>query len=428
MTDKLKAVVDMVPPELWMPSEWILSAGLLLLALLVHRSLRKKASKTGNSDSAFVKLAGRFHNTLAPLLLCTLLLISTSLWRALELEPRVLDFFLRVAALWLGICFVTSLSGRSWGGWFAVGALVLFAVLSFAGIWEHVTNILNSPRYALPLGKIKLTPYRILNAVFVFILLFWLVRALVQPFEHFLKKKGQLAPSNRNLIVQLVRIVAYSTIFLIFLNVLGIELTTLTVLGGAIGVGIGFGLQKITSNFISGIILLFERSVEEGDLVELSDGTFGFVRHTGARYTLVETFDTKEIMTPNEDFITQRVVNWTYSSSQGRVEIPVGVSYDSDIKKAQECMLEAALEHPRCSKAPEPVCYLREFGNSSVNFILFFWVDDVREGRYLPQSEVMFTIWDKFKESGIRIPFPQRDLHIISGKMSTESTNAENEA
>ena len=120
--------------------------------------------------------------------------------------------------------------------------------------------------------------------------------------------------------------------FLFSLDLIGLDIMTFTVFSGAVGIGIGFGLQKVTSNFISGLILLFEKSIEQDDLIELNDGTYGFVQHTGARYTLIETFDGKEIMIPNEDFITNRVINWTYSNSNGRVDIELGVSYNSDLE------------------------------------------------------------------------------------------------
>ena len=147
-------------------------------------------------------------------------------------------------------------------------------------------------------------------------------------------------------------------------------------------------------------------------MVELSDGTVGFVRHTGARYTLVETFENREIMIPNEDFITNRVTNWTFTNSKGRIDINIGVSYGSDLDKVYKLILEAAEENPNCSKDPKPECYLREFGDSSVNFLLYFWVDDIIKGKNRPRSEILFTIWRKFKEHNVEIPFPQRDLHI----------------
>ena len=202
---------------------------------------------------------------------------------------------------------------------------------------------------------------------------------------------------------------------------IGLDLTTLTVFGGALGIGLGFGLQKIASNFISGLILLLERSVEQDDLIELPDGTSGFVRRSSARYTLIETFDGKEILIPNEDFITNRVTNWTLSSTKARIQINLGVAYGSDIEQAQELILQAAREHPRCIEDPEPQCFLLNFGDSSVDFTLLFWVENVVDGRWAPQSEVMFAIWRKFREHGIEIPFPQRDLHIKSGEMKTDA-------
>ena len=187
---------------------------------------------------------------------------------------------------------------------------------------------------------------------------------------------------------------------------------SLTILSGAIGIGLGFGLQKITSNFISGLILLAEKSMEVGDLVELSAGEMGIVRRMGARYTLIETFDSKEIMIPNEDFITSRVINWTFTNRQGRVEIFVGVSYDSDLELAKSLIIEAAKSHPRCSKKPEPQCYITQFADSSVNFLLYFWVDDVTQGRLDAKSDVYMAIWKAFREHKITIPFPQSDVLI----------------
>jgi len=202
-----------------------------------------------------------------------------------------------------------------------------------------------------------------------------------------------------------------------------IDLTTLKIFSGALGIGLGFGLQKIASNFISGIILLMEKSVEQDDLVEMGDGTTGFIRRSSARFTVIETFDGKEVMVPNEDFITNRVVNWTYSDTKGRIEIPIGVAYGSDIQKAHDLILEAATENPLCISDPAPFCYLRNFGDSSVDFILHLWIADVTGGRWKTQSQVMFEIWRKFKANEIEIPFPQRDLHLKSSDVSITSNH-----
>jgi small-conductance mechanosensitive channel len=300
--------------------------------------------------------------------------------------------------------------------------LVLFA-LGSAGYFEVASEYLDKDELTLKIGEYKFSAYNVLHAVLTIALIFW-VTAIISDFAE--KKIGsikKMRAANRTLTLKIVHIALYSVAFLFTLDVIGIDLTTLTVFSGALGIGIGFGLQKISSNFISGLILLLEKSVEQDDLIELSDGTFGFVRKASARYTLIETFDGKEILVPNEDLITSRVTNWTFTNNKGRVEIHLGVSYGSDIEKARELILEAAKEHPRCIEETEPKCFLRNFGDSSVDFILHFWVANVAEGRWEPQSEVMFAIWDKFKKNKIEIPFPQRDLHLKTPDMIKVKSN-----
>ncbi|MFC4347546.1 mechanosensitive ion channel family protein [Kordiimonas lipolytica] len=298
-----------------------------------------------------------------------------------------------------------------------MGALI---AASYMGYLAPVEELLDSEKLTFRFIDFAVSPYKILKALTVVILFMWLASVLSDQFEKRMIKITSIRSSNRELITKAVTLIIYFLATVVALDIMGIDLTALTVIGGAIGIGVGFGLQKITSNFISGIILLAEKSVELDDLVELSDGTQGFVRHAGARYTLVETFDGKEVMVPNEDFITNRVINWTLTNTKGRVEIAVGVAYGSDLDKVKEILLEAASEHPRCSAEPKPQCFLDEFGDSSINFSLYFWVDDVTEGRREPKSDVQFAIWRKFQAAGVEIPFPQRDLHIKSGALPAE--------
>jgi small-conductance mechanosensitive channel len=308
--------------------------------------------------------------------------------------------------------------------WLLLLLAAAFMALGFMDYLKPIEAFLSEERFAFRVGAMRVTLYMVLEGLVTLIALFWLTGIISEFGEQRLRAIKGIRASNRALIIKAFQILVYFIAALIMLEVLGIDLTTLTVFSGAIGIGIGFGLQKITSNFISGLILLFEKSVEHDDLIELEDGTFGFIRHTGARYTLMETFDGKEIMIPNEDFITSRVTNWTFSSTRGRVEIVIGVSYDSDIEQARELMLEAAIEHPRSIADPEPVCFLREFADSSVNFLLYFWVEDVTLGRYEPKSDVMRAIWKKFKEHQIVIPFPQRDLHLKTSLPVQEAQHA----
>ena len=245
-------------------------------------------------------------------------------------------------------------------------------------------------------------------------MLFWIASILSDIGQRGISRLKKLKAIDNTLILRFYQIFVYFITFLVFMDLMNIDLTALAVFGGALAVGIGLGLQKVSSNFLSGIILLFEKSLRKNDLVELN-GAYGFVRYVGARYTLIETLEGREISVPNEDFMTNKVTNWTYSSPKGRVEIQVGVSYSSDLDKVQQVLLKAAKENPFCIEDPEPACYLREYGDSAVQFVLFFWVANVADGLFKIKSEVMFNVWRKFHEEGIVIPFPQRDLHIKSG-------------
>ena len=301
---------------------------------------------------------------------------------------------------------------------FLLLAFVLFFFsLEFLPFLSPIKNFLAADSLSISIGESNFSAYLIIQGVLIIATLLWVTGLLSDIAAKFVKKIPGINSNNRNLITKALQILIYFIAFQIGMNFLGIDLTALAVFSGALGIGIGFGLQKITSNFISGIIILFEKTVQNDDLIELNDGTLGFLRNTGSRASLIETFDGKEVMVPNEDLITNRVINYTHSNKKARIKISIGVSYDCDIKKAQTLILEAAKEHPRTTKTPQALCFLEEFADSSVNFILLFWVNDVVEGRYGPRSDVLFSIWNKFKDNGIEIPYPQRDIHIRDGKV-----------
>jgi small-conductance mechanosensitive channel len=183
------------------------------------------------------------------------------------------------------------------------------------------------------------------------------------------------------------------------------------VFGGALGVGVGFGLQKVTSNFVSGVILLLDRSVRPGDVISVGQ-TYGWVGSLGARYVSVVTRDGTEYLIPNEDVITHQVVNWSHSSDQVRLRLQVAVSYDADVRQARALCLEAAAETPRVLAQPAPVCVLLGFAASAIELELRIWISDPRNGVGNVKSDVLLLIWDKFRANGIQFPYPQRDLHL----------------
>lgn len=302
----------------------------------------------------------------------------------------------------------------SWLKWIVFILLAGTIILESTGSFQSFQNRLDTETLSFALGEYRISLYAFIRSLLIVTLVFWTANLITDLISERIARLSKVRATNRELIKKILQIATYLIAFFFTLDFLGIDLTTLTMFSGALGIGLGFGLQKIASNFISGLILLMEKSIEQDDLVDVGNGAIGFVRKASARFTLVETFDGKEIMIPNEDFITNRVTNWTYSNSNGRVEIAIGVAYGSDLERVMGILLEAAREHPDCVENPEPSCYLREFGDSSVNFILHFWIADVSKGRWRPKSEVMMSIWRKFKQHGIEIPFPQRDLHLKS--------------
>ncbi len=263
------------------------------------------------------------------------------------------------------------------------------------------------------IGHATFNLYTIVKGIASIVVLLWLSGLAIRLVDSRLKRVTHMRASNRTLILKMFQILLYCFVFLCGMQLLGISLTALSVFGGAVGVGLGFGLQKIASNFVSGIILLFEKSIEVGDLIELSDGTTGFVRQTNARYTLLETPDGRDILIPNEEFINHRVTSWTHSNKLARTQISISVGYDSDIELARKLMLDAAHAHPKYSNLRPSRCVLNSFGDNGIELYLHFWITDITDGRLEPKSDVMLAILQAFKANNIAIPYPQREVRVI---------------
>lgn len=274
------------------------------------------------------------------------------------------------------------------------------------------------------LGNITLNPYVIIKSMAVIALLIWLASVATKLMDRRLRRIKGMRTSNRALILKLFQIVLYCFIFVLGMQLMGISLAALSVFGGALGVGLGFGLQKIASNFISGIILLFEKSVEANDVIELADSTIGTVKRTRARYTLLETQDGREVLIPNEEFISQRVISWTHSDKHARVDISITIAYDSDFELARRLMLEAADQHPKHVKTRPSVCVLHAFRDHGVELHLYFWILSIIDGRMEPKGEVMQAILRAFKQQGITIPYPQRELRVTNVTPTSDGVSA----
>jgi len=292
-----------------------------------------------------------------------------------------------------------------------IGVIALaVALLGYFDLLDPVRKVLESDRLTFKVGTAEVSFYSILSGMFGIVFLLWTASLVSGIVEKSIGRMIWLEANNRALLTKALQVVLYFVLFMVTLDLLGIDLTAFAVFGGALGVGLGLGLQKVTANFISGIILLVEKSVKNGDLVDLGAGISGIVRHTGTRYTLIDTGDGRDIMVPNDDFISNRVTNWTYSSKGVQIEIRVNIAYGADIDLAQKLMLAAASQHPCCSRFRPVSCYLQEFAGEGISFALSFWIEDIIcDGRVKPRSEVMLAIVRAFKENGIEMVAPKRE-------------------
>jgi len=242
-------------------------------------------------------------------------------------------------------------------------------------------------------------------------LFLWLATLLARVVENRLGRLSELSPAMQVLTSKLVRFALITLATVLALGAVGIDLTAFAVFSGAVGVGIGLGLQKVVANLVSGVILLIDRSIKPGDVIEM-DGSYGWITSLNARYVSLATREGKEILIPNEDLITGRVTNWSFSSDLIRLHVLLGVSYEADLHLAMRLAVEAAAEVSRSLDVPNPACLLKEFGDSAVNLEVRFWIRDPANGTANVRSEVMLRIWDLFHEHGVAFSSPQRELTL----------------
>ncbi len=294
-----------------------------------------------------------------------------------------------------------------------------YVALPIAGIYvlgllDPVLAILATNGIAM--GKINFSFLAIARALVAGSVLFWLGRWSADHGTNYIRAQETIRVPTRELAAKAFELGIFAVVGLVLLNIMGLDLSALALLGGAVGVGLGFGLQKIASNFISGIILLLEGQATVGDFVELDGGESGTIIKMGARATILETFDGKWIVVPNEDFIISRITNWSDAGSGNRYEVEFSVSYDTDINLIPKLITEAVKKHPAVLLDPEePDCELRGFGDSGVDFGVEFWVEGIDDGKNKYTSEVRFLIWNALKAADIEIPFPQREVRYRDG-------------
>jgi potassium-dependent mechanosensitive channel len=295
--------------------------------------------------------------------------------------------------------------------------IVAFVASSLLAAWKLYVVPMEALQafftFGITLGGQKITVGLVLVAAVILygaFVLSWGLQSLL--LENVLSRRQMDAGAR----ISIARLVHYALVlvgFLIALSALGFELKNVTIIGGALGVGIGFGMQTIVNNFVCGLILLFERPIKVGDVIQLTDGQQGRVLNLGLRATTIQTFDRAEIVVPNSDLIAGQVVNWTLGDRSIRLTIPVGVAYGSDVETVMRVLMEVAAQNPRVLKDPKPMVLFLSFGDSSLNFQLRAWILDFNDRRII-QSELVCEIDRRFRAENLEIPFPQRDIHLRS--------------
>ena len=340
--------------------------------------------------------------------LLLLVIVSVYPWR--EFAGIPLGLALGASTALVAHQLLRGLGIPRWASWTV--ALILFVALfsrALGGL-DAISNTLDL--IGFPVGHRRFSLLSLVQIVIVAVALIAVVRLANRVIGHSISRSKALDPTQKLLGQKIASIAIVIAAFFIGTDLLSIDLTAFAVFSGAFGLAIGFGLQKTIGNLIAGIILLMDRSIKPGDVIVVADKEVGWVNKIGVRAVSVITRDGKEHLIPNENLMTQEVENWSYSDRNVRVRIPVGVSYDCDIKLAQQLMLRAAMESPRVLKTPKPNVWLAAFGDNAVEHEILAWISDPEGGLGNVRSDVLNRLWWMFKEHDIGIPYPQRDVHI----------------
>jgi small-conductance mechanosensitive channel len=425
ITDFLRAAAGSAGAEVTSP--WFyLQLGLVLAAAGV-------AFGAGTAVRARIDIAALALDWPAPLRLFMRVLVGsaatavfaavTALARAVMLASTAPNrsYLLSVAAnlafAWLIIRVVTSVIRNQFLVRLVSLSAWLVAALSILGQLEPTIDALDS--VSIVLGGLRLTPLLLIKLGVLLVVALWLSNIASNFAEARITRSSDLTPSIQVLLVKMIRLGLMIFAVAVVMGAVGINLSALAIFSGAAGVGIGFGLQKIVANFISGIILLADKSVKPGDLVTIGDSS-GRISAMKTRYISVAAGDGREFLIPNEDLVTQKVTNWTYTDKNTLVKVNFGTNYDADPRLVCKLAAEIAAAAPRATKDKPPNCILVEFAEAGMKFSLTFWIPDP-DGMDNVKSEVMLSLWDVFKREGIHVPYPVREIRIRGGALPVES-------
>jgi small-conductance mechanosensitive channel len=336
---------------------------------------------------------------------------------ALRWPHHVLEIAASLLTAWVAIRLVSQLAPNPMWAKVITWTVWSIAALNILNLLEPTIALLDSA--AITVGQLRVSLYTVVKSAAVFAVLLSLAIYVTGLIENKIRTSRALSPTVQVLFSKGLKATLIALAVLISVNTIGIDLTGLAVVGGALGLGAGFGFQKVISNMVSGIVLLLDKSIRPGDVIAVS-GTYGWVTQLGGRYVSVVTRDGVEHLIPNETLISERVENWTHSNSYTRLKIAVPVHYDTDLHRAIDLCLSAAKETSRVLTEPEPRCLLIAFGDSSLDLELRIWIADAHNGVQNVKSAVLLRIWELFREHGIVVPYQQIDLHLSAAQSVPE--------
>jgi small-conductance mechanosensitive channel len=354
-------------------------------------------------------MAARMHDLIRYLIAAILLAIVANLYAWPAFAALIIGLALAAAVSLLIRQLVRGVQVARWiAALLAWAAFVAILADSIGGLTE-ITGLLD--RVGFSLGDRRFSLLTVFQIFVALVTLYVVVRLINRVVGHSIKRASGLDATQQLLAQKLAGIIVLVIAFFVGIDLIGIDLTALAVFSGALGLAVGFGLQKTFGNLIAGIILLMDRSIKPGDVIAVGD-SFGAVNKIGVRAVSIVTREGKEHLIPNEILMTEEVVNWSYSSRDVRIAIPVGISYNSDMALAERLMTEATTSIDRVLKSPGPKVWMRGFGESSVDFEVRVWIRDPEEGVAAIKSAILKKLWVLFKENGIELPFPQRDIRV----------------
>ena len=400
----------------WNAYQLAIALGLFLVASLLARAMRPRMHEWMRAREGWPKWRMRIlvvtHRRLRMIFFVLAISLVAGVMREVTWPSRsyILVIIANLSTAWLIIVFATRLIANPllrslvrYGAW-------AWVTLRIFGLTGEAQQILDSA--AVSVGETRFSLWLLLQAAVMLGVLITVARFISKATTEQIRANEDISPSMQVLAVKFLQVILFGAAFFLGLRLVGVDLTGLAVLSGAIGVGLGFGLQKVVSNLVSGVIILLDKSIKPGDVISLGE-TFGWINSLGARYVSVVTRDGKEYLIPNEDLITGQVVNWSHTNDFVRLDIFFGTAYGDDPHKVRQLAIDAAKSVERVLSFKPPVCHIVGFGDSSVDYILRFWIRDPTGGLTNIRGNVYLALWDAFQEHGVSIPFPQREVRML---------------